>query len=139
MFPIEKLWRTALVLCGGATALAGCPLYEDDCDELDDCASGFYCDSYNRCQPVLDEVGCVRPSECELGETCTPDFVCRPGSCDYHGCVSGYRCSIVDSAHACVTAGVDAGPADASVEDAAAPPDGAAPGDAGGAEPDASP
>jgi hypothetical protein len=147
MFAIEKLGRAALVLCGGATALVGCPLYADDCDELDDCASGFYCDQFSRrCQPVLDAVGCVRPSECEVGETCTPDFVCRPGSCDYHGCVNGYRCSVPDSAHACVTAG-DAGPADAAadtslgdatVEDASV--DAAAgPGDAGTAESGASP
>lgn len=136
MFPIEKLGRAAIVPCAAATALAGCPLYDDDCDELDDCASGFYCNRESRrCQPALDVIGCLRPSECEAGETCTPDLVCRPGSCDYHGCVSGYRCSVLDSAHACVieeeVLGLgDAGPVDAAadasvdaaVEDASAGP-----------------
>src|SRR5688572_22274421 len=103
MFSIEKLGRATVALCGSATALAGCPLYDEACDEQDDCGSGFYCEQYSsRCQPVPDAIGCIRPSECAVGETCTPDFVCRPGSCDYHGCVSGYRCSVVDSAHACI-------------------------------------
>jgi hypothetical protein len=100
----------------GATILLGCPLYSDDCDGPSDCASGFYCDQFSqRCQPILDEVGCSRPEQCEPGETCTPDFACRPGSCDYHGCVTGYRCGVVDSAHTCVAITSDAGPADAAV------------------------
>jgi hypothetical protein len=115
--------RALFALCAGATVLIGCPLYSDDCDGRSDCASGFYCDQFSRrCQPVLGEPGCSRPAQCELGETCTPDFVCRPGSCDYHGCVTGYRCGVVDSAHTCVPAMSDAGPSDAAV-----------PGDAGDA------
>jgi hypothetical protein len=143
MFPIEKLGRAVLVLCAGATALLGCPLYDDDCDDASDCASGFYCDrNGDRCLPVLAGFGCIRPSECEVGETCTRDFVCRPGSCDYHGCVSGYRCSVVDSAHTCVAddAAPDASvPADASIEDASVPPDASAGADAGNSAADASP
>jgi hypothetical protein len=112
------------VLCGVVTTLIGCPLYSDDCDSQNDCASGFYCDRFSGdCEPILDAIGCVRPSECGAGETCTPDFLCRPGSCDYHGCVRGYRCGVVDFAHTCVPAGDDIGSEDASV-----PP----PADAGG-------
>jgi hypothetical protein len=129
MFPsVETFVRAALLLGAGATALIGCPLFDDDCDERDDCTSGFYCDRFSRrCEPVQggDGFGCVRPNECETGETCAPDFVCRPGSCDYHGCVSGYRCSVVDSAHACVPAEAAVAPdasADASIEGASAGP-----------------
>jgi hypothetical protein len=115
-FPRVRFGRALLVAFGGVTILIGCPLYSDDCDGQRDCASGFYCESFSRrCQPLLDEVGCSRPEQCELGETCTPDFVCRPGSCGYHGCVTGYRCGVVDSAHTCVAIALDAGPADASV------------------------
>jgi hypothetical protein len=111
MFPtISKIARVLLLLCGGATALYGCPLYADGCDGGGDCASGFYCDSYSqRCEPVLREPECVRPDQCEIGETCTPDFICRSGSCDYHGCVRGYACGVVNSVHTCVSTAGDAG------------------------------
>jgi hypothetical protein len=106
--------RALLGLCGVAAILIGCPLYSDECDSRNDCASGFYCDEFSRqCEPNPREIGCTRPSQCEVGETCTPDFVCRPGSCDYHGCVRGYRCGVVDFAHTCVS-GAD--------EDASLPP-----------------
>jgi hypothetical protein len=136
VFPITKIVSAAFVLCAGATALVGCPLFDDNCDERDDCTSGFYCDPLSRrCEPVLggDTLACTGPSECEVGETCAPDFVCRPGSCDYHGCVSGYRCSVVDFAHACVppeAADARDASADASIEDAAAAPSEANGGDA---------
>lgn len=118
---IGQAGRVLLALCGVATVLMGCPLYSDSCDGRSDCASGFYCEQFSqRCQPILDPVGCVRPSQCEVGETCTPDFACRPGSCDFHGCVRGYTCGVVDSSHTCVLATVDAGPVDASVPDDAA-------------------
>jgi hypothetical protein len=127
--------RVSLALCAGATVLIGCPLYSDDCEGRSDCASGFYCDQFSRrCQPVLDEPGCSRPAQCEPGETCTPDFVCRPGSCDYHGCVTGYRCGVVDSAHACVPATGDAGPSDASVPVPVTGDASASSGDAGAAD-----
>lgn len=123
--------RRALVVGGLVGLLLGCPLYEDQCDSRDDCASGFRCDRFSqRCEPVIDDVGCRRPEECLAGETCTPDFTCRPGSCDFHGCVTGYRCGVVDSAYACVSeAGGDAG-----AEDASAPVgNGGAAGDSGAA------
>jgi hypothetical protein len=117
---VTKARRVLFALCAGATALLGCPLYSDDCDGRNDCASGFYCDQYSqRCAPVLESLSCVRPGQCEVGETCTPDFVCRPGSCDFHGCVNGYQCAVVDSAHTCVP-GDDPGPVDASVPPAPA-------------------
>lgn len=108
--------RVLFALCSAATILIGCPLYSDSCDSRSDCASGFYCDSLSQeCQPILDAISCVRPSQCEVGETCTPDFVCRPGSCDYHGCVRGYRCGVVDFVHTCVRVSDDTGGEDASV------------------------
>jgi len=114
--------RALCALCGAAAILIGCPLYSDECDSRNDCASGFYCAQFSRqCEPILDVLGCTRPSECEVGETCTPDFVCRPGSCDFHGCVRGYRCGEVDFAHTC------APPVD---EDASLPP----PADAGSSD-----
>jgi len=130
---IGQAGRVLLALCAVATVLIGCPLYSDDCDGRSDCASGFYCEQFSRrCQPILDEPGCVRPSQCEVGETCTPDFACRPGSCDYHGCVRGYTCGVVDSAHTCVLATADAGSEDASVPaDAAGALDASIAGDAG--------
>jgi hypothetical protein len=113
---VTQARRVLFALCSGATALFGCPLYSDDCDSRSDCASGFYCDRYSqRCELSLEAPSCVRPGQGEAGETCTPDFSCRPGSCDFHGCVNGYRCAVVDSAHACVPAVDDPGPADASV------------------------
>ena len=141
---LGRLARVAFVLCAGATALAGCPLYSD-CDDRDDCASGYYCSQFSR-RCVLNSRGieCVRPSECGPGETCTPEFVCRPGSCDFHGCVDGYRCGVVDSAHTCVSEVADAGPVDASLpaepaDAAATDPLDASSGDAGDAATDASP
>ena len=120
MIPVvTRIGRATVVLCTGATAIVGCPMYSDDCDSRDDCATGFYCESFSRrCQPQsrVEPVGCTRPDACDLGETCTPNFECQPGSCDYHGCVQGYACSVVDSAHACVANGGDAG-ADAGLSD----------------------
>jgi hypothetical protein len=144
---IAKIGRVVSLLCAGATALYGCPLYSDGCDTQNDCASGFYCDQYSmRCEPLLEAIGCRGPDECETGETCTPDRVCRPGSCDYHGCVRGYVCGVVNSAHACVLAGSsgnsDAGTvteADAGADASLPPADASvAPTDAGNSA-DASP
>jgi hypothetical protein len=113
--------RALLALCSAATILIGCPLYSDSCDSRNDCASGFYCDQFSHdCEPMLDAISCIRPSQCEVGETCTPELVCRPGSCDFHGCVRGYRCGIVDFAHTCVPADDDTGSPDASTSP---PPD----------------
>lgn len=108
-----------LTVGGLVGLLLGCPLYDDECDRQDDCASGFRCDRFSqRCEPAVVDIGCRRPDQCLTGETCTPDFSCRPGSCDFHGCVTGYRCGVVDSAYACVpeTSG-DAGEEDASTPD----------------------
>ncbi len=89
--------------------LLGCPLYDDDCSGQG-CAAGFACDRFSqRCVAVTGSPSCVRPDQCAAAETCTPDFLCRPGSCDYHGCVSGYICGVVDGAHACVSRARDAG------------------------------
>jgi hypothetical protein len=110
---VTQIGRAAILLCTGATILVGCPMYSVDCDSRDDCATGFYCDRFSqRCQPISqgEPVGCTRPDQCAVGETCTRNFECLPGSCDYHGCASGYICAVVDSAHTCVANMGDAGP-----------------------------
>lgn len=129
----QRAGRLAIALCSFATILIGCPLYPDECDSQNDCASGFYCERFSgQCQPTLDAIGCTRPDQCEVGETCTPDFVCRPGSCEYHGCVRGYRCGIVDLAHTCISNAVPDVPVDASL-----PPPAGDGGAADGGVPDA--
>src|SRR5512138_2307194 len=96
--------------------LLGCPLYDEDCTDGQDCAAGFACDHYSqRCVPLPTVPACARPEECGASETCTPDGVCRPGSCDYHGCVAGYTCSIVDGVHACIAPSTPAMGQDAGV------------------------
>ncbi|MEY4547827.1 MAG: hypothetical protein RL685_4022 [Pseudomonadota bacterium] len=102
--------------------LLGCPLYDDDCSDEKGCARGFVCDRLStRCMAVVIPPDCTRPADCAAAETCTPDFECRPGSCDFHGCVTGFACGVVDGAHACVAPVVDAGTdAGSSPTDAAA-------------------
>jgi hypothetical protein len=115
----------------------GCPVYEDYCDSPSDCAPGFRCNAYTGdCE--LASIGpgpaCGAPGDCGPGETCAESGECRPGSCVFHGCVSGYTCSVVDGLHACSLGSsgggpgaIDAGAPDASVGDAApAPPSDAA-------------
>lgn len=135
---VVRIGRTTVVLCIGATALlCGCPMYSADCDSRDDCAAGFYCDSFSeRCEPLsqLEPVGCTRPEQCAFGETCTPNSECRPGSCDYHGCVRGYACSVVDSVHTCVAPG-DAGNNPGGDAGSSTGPDAGSPGNDAGTRP----
>lgn len=103
---IAKVWRSTLVVGGAAALLLGCPLYEDTCDSRNDCTIGYQCNRFTqRCEENVLEVGCLRPDQCGPGETCTPDFTCRPGSCQFHGCVRGFRCDVQDGAHACLPDG----------------------------------
>jgi hypothetical protein len=115
------------LLLGGL--LLGCPLYDEDCSDGSGCAVGFQCDLYSqRCVASVVAPSCVRPEQCAAAETCTPDFVCRPGSCDFYGCVGGFACGIVDGAHACVPLGQ--GDAGAEAMAAPGPADAAASSDA---------
>ena len=101
----------AFLLLG--TSLLGCPLYDEDCSDGSGCARGFECDRFSQhCVAMVEESTCTRPEQCAAAETCTPDFVCRPGSCDFYGCVDGYTCGVVAGAHACVPSAM-AGGADA--------------------------
>jgi hypothetical protein len=143
-----------------ALMLFGCPIYDDKCSSRNDCASGYQCDSQaNRCILVgLPLPGCTSPAQCSAGETCTPDFECRPGSCDVHGCVAGYRCSQPDGVYTCtstrdasadasdadagdasdIDAATSSNPLDASLSDASLPGPGA-PADSGANTSNASP
>ena len=108
----------AFLLLG--TSLLGCPLYDEDCSDGSGCARGFECDRFSqRYVAIVEEPTCTRPEECAAAETCTPDFACRPGSCDFYGCVDGFTCGVVDGAHACVPSAGNAG-----VEAMAAPDSG---------------
>jgi hypothetical protein len=138
------LWGLPLVL------LLGCPLYDENCSGGQECAAGFRCDDYiERCVPIPTLPTCTAPEQCGASETCAPDGECRPGSCDYHGCVAGYTCSIVDGVHACVATssiGQDAGVSPdqgdaAAISDAAPEPSDAAatPASPDSGTPDASP
>jgi len=110
--------------------LLGCPLYDEDCSDGAGCAHGFQCDRFSqRCVAIVEVPTCSRPEQCAAAETCTPDFVCRPGSCDFYGCVDGFTCGVVEGAHACVPSGQDAG------ADAMAAPDAADAGSSGDASP----
>jgi hypothetical protein len=101
-------WLSGGLLLGGLLLgglLLGCPLYDGDCSDSG-CAVGFQCERFSRrCVADVVTPSCVRPDQCAAAETCTPDFVCRPGSCDFHGCLGGYACAIVEGAHACVPMG----------------------------------
>jgi hypothetical protein len=96
--------------------LLGCPLYDDDCEG--NCARGYECEPYTgACTPIVAASACTTPGQCAAAETCTPEFVCRPGSCTNYGCVSGFQCGVVGGAHACVPqADAAAAPTDAGVE-----------------------
>jgi len=86
--------QAVLLLLG--SSLLGCPRSDQDCSDGRGCAS-------------VESPACSRPEQCLIAETCTPDFVCRPGSCDFYGCVDGFTCGVVDGAHACVPSAGSAG------------------------------
>jgi hypothetical protein len=136
---IARAWRSTLIVGGAAALLLGCPLYEDTCDSRNDCRSGYQCNRFTqRCEQNVVEVGCLRPDQCGPGETCTPDFTCRPGSCQFHGCVGGFSCGVQGGAHACLSDGAISDAGDAAADpgpsdiDASLGPDAAGSIDAGG-------
>jgi hypothetical protein len=115
-------WGWPLV---AAAVLQGCPVYDDYCNNRSDCAPGFECNVYSgNCELVTNEPGlsCVSPSGCGPGETCGQAGECRTGSCVFHGCVSGYTCSVVDGIHTCAPqpSNGDGGPG--ATEDGGVPP-----------------
>lgn len=126
-----------------ALVVQGCPVYEDYCDSRSDCAPGYRCNPYTGdCELTSYGPGpeCAAPAECGPGETCGQSGECLPGSCVFHGCVSGYRCSVVDGLHSCTARSETGGPGamDAgSALDAGSTLDASLSGDAGGAPPDA--
>jgi hypothetical protein len=99
-----RIWRGAVGTVAGfawSALLLGCPLYDDDCEG--NCARGYQCEPYSgACIPIVAPSACMTPGQCAAAETCTPEFVCRPGSCTNYGCVSGFQCGVVGGAHACV-------------------------------------
>ena len=108
--------------------LPGCPIYGGDhCEVSRDCAPGYACDfASGSCIPYDEPFGsypsCSEPSDCTIGETCTPDGECRPGSCLFFGCVGGYDCSAARGVFECLPEDGDAGAPAAVDGGSTAPP-----------------
>jgi hypothetical protein len=116
-----------------ALGLAGCPIYpnDDGCVIDSDCTDGFSCDySSGSCVRADEANVCHAPSDCYPNYTCAADNHCSPGSCRFHGCVTGYSCENDTGRWACVPSGTtpDSGtlPIDAGRVDASSNPDGSA-------------
>jgi hypothetical protein len=48
-----------------------------------------------------DVVYCGNPDDCAAGETCGPEGICEPGSCDTVGCIYGYSCDTTAAPPVC--------------------------------------
>lgn len=124
-------WRSWAAVALATLIVPGCPVYEDYCDSRSDCAPGYRCNPYTGdCELASYGPGpaCAAPAECGPGETCGESGECQPGSCVFHGCVQGYRCSIVDGLHQCTIPSEGGGP---GATDAGVTPDASLPEDAG--------
>lgn len=122
-------WSVVVLL---GLIVQGCPVYEDYCDSRSDCAPGFRCNIYTGdCELASYGPGpaCRAPADCGPGETCGESRECRPGSCVFHGCVSGYVCSVVGGLHTCALESEAGGPTatDGGVRDASSVSDAAVP------------
>jgi hypothetical protein len=117
------------------TGLSGCPIYEQDdagCYDDLDCAYGYLCDGATGVcyAPQESGVGCDRPSDCGINETCSRTGSCAIGDCHFPsvGCVRGYVCSAEEDGWMCVSEAEGQGGADSS---GGAPGSGGAPASGG--------
>lgn len=87
------------VLLSTALLLPGCPIYSDEVVYLGcygdyDCPGGTCDYSTGNCVDYVALDRCDEPSDCGANETCSVSGVCKVGDCTFHGCVSGYACTI---------------------------------------------
>ena len=75
---------------------------ESGCVATAECAPGYVCDLEMRVCTRSRE-SCSAPDHCGTNETCSAEGVCRVGDCFFHGCVSGFDCTIVERRYACVS------------------------------------
>jgi hypothetical protein len=95
------------LLVASALAVAGCPVYDDECVDDSGCGPGYVCHLPTReCVATESSNGqpdrCAEPNECERGETCDRFGRCSTASCGEVGCVSGYRCVDENGSEQCV-------------------------------------
>jgi hypothetical protein len=80
-----------------ALAVAGCPVYDDDCVDDSGCGPGYVCHLPTRECVMIDQPDdqpdrCSEPSDCGRTETCDRFGRCSSESCREVGCVNGYSC-----------------------------------------------
>jgi hypothetical protein len=90
-----------------ALAVAGCPVYDDECVDDSGCGPGYVCHVPTReCvateQPNDQPDRCSEPSDCERGESCDRFGRCSDASCGEVGCVDGYRCVLANGGEQCL-------------------------------------
>jgi hypothetical protein len=95
------------LLFGSALAVAGCPVYDDDCSGDSGCGPGYVCHLPSReCvateEPDLAPVRCARPTDCDPGDTCDRFGRCQRATCGEVGCVSGYSCDVENGFEHCM-------------------------------------
>jgi hypothetical protein len=96
-----------LLATAAALAVAGCPVYDDDCVDDSGCGPGYVCHVPSRECVTADEPSgqpdrCANPNDCDTGETCDRFGRCSRQACGAVGCVSGYRCALENGIEHCV-------------------------------------
>ena len=102
------------LLVVAALVVAGCPVYDDGCNDDSGCGPGYVCHLPTRecisSQPPNDTPDrCSLPGDCDPGDTCDRFGRCRRESCGEVGCVSGYRCEVDGQGEKCVRQANDGG------------------------------
>jgi hypothetical protein len=112
-------------------ALGGCPIYshdDDGCWRDRDCESGYLCDDSSGVCYLPSSISgrCVRPSDCDVNQTCNSASRCVSGDCSFSGCVSGYHCDGSTRIWQCISDGTPNGGAGGSSSAGGAPQDSSA-------------
>jgi hypothetical protein len=97
------------LLFGSALAVAGCPVYDDDCSDDSGCGPDHVCDLSSRECVSSEDPGeapmrCARPADCDSGDTCDRFGRCQRETCREVGCVSGYVCELDNGFEHCMRA-----------------------------------
>jgi hypothetical protein len=101
------LRSSSSLILAAALAVAGCPVYDDECVDDSACGPGYVCHVPTReCVSSGDSNAgfqrCAEPNDCDERETCDRFGRCRTESCGEVGCVSGYRCEVQDGFEHCM-------------------------------------